>query len=161
MKTVVIYDSVFGNTKIVAETIGNTLKNQCETQIVHVDQISPAHLKQTDLLILGSPTRGFEPTKPVVNYLKGIHQKDYPAIKIAVFDTRMDIVKVNNKILTFFVKIRGYALDTMEKIVRKNGFSIFHPGEGFFVEDSEGPLSTGEQQRAETWANSVYQKSLT
>ncbi len=157
MKTIVVYDSVFGNTKKVAETIGETIGDLGEVETIQINQLTLEKLKTAQLLIIGSPTRGFEPTKPVANSLKEIKHQIYPDLKIAVFDTRMDIVKVNNKVLTFFVKFRGYAVDSMEKIILKNGFTVFHPGMGFFVEESEGPVTTGEFEKAQTWATSVYQ----
>jgi menaquinone-dependent protoporphyrinogen IX oxidase len=83
---------------------------------------------------------------------------DYPTLKIACFDTRIDVKKVNNKILNIFVKFRGYALDSMEKILTKNGFILAHSGIGFFVDDSEGPLSAGETDKAVRWANELMEK---
>jgi hypothetical protein len=72
----------------------------------------------------------------------------------------MDVKKVNNKVLNFFVKFRGYALDTMEKIGKKNGFSLAHSGIGFIVEDSEGPLADGEIEKAVEWSNRLMERSL-
>ncbi len=160
MKAVVVYDSFFGNTAKIAETIGSTLEKKYEVHAISVNQLNKVDLKHAQLLIVGSPTRAFEPTKPIVSFLRPLKAADYPSLKVAFFDTRMDVKKVNNKVLNFFVKFRGYALDTMEKIGKKSGFSSAHLGIGFIVEDSEGPLADGEIEKAVQWSNDLLERSL-
>ena len=126
MKACVVYDSIFGNTAKIAEIIGTTLKEGYEVQIISASQLKPISLKDLQLLVIGSPTRAFEPTKPIITALRNLKAVDYPTLKIACFDTRIDVKKVNNKILNIFVKFRGYALDSMEKILTKNGFILAH-----------------------------------
>ncbi|MAT40784.1 MAG: nitric oxide synthase [Anaerolineaceae bacterium] len=160
MKACVVYDSFFGNTAKMAEIIGANLIERYEVQIISVNQLKPVVLKDLQLLVVGSPTRGFEPTKPIKNVLQNIQAVDFPHLQIVCFDTRMDIKKINNKILNFFVKFRGYALDSMEKIVKHNGFSIIHPGMGFFVDESEGPLGEGEEKKAGQWAHKIMRIAI-
>lgn len=155
MKACVVYDSFFGNTAKMAEIIGANLKERYEVQIISVNQLKPILLKDLQLLVVGSPTRGFEPTKPIKNVLQNIQAVDFPHLQIVCFDTRIDIKKVNNKILNLFVKFRGYSLDTMEKIIKNNGFPIIQPGMGFFVDESEGPLGRGEEKKAEQWTSEI------
>jgi hypothetical protein len=74
---------------------------------------------------------------------------------VAVFDTRIDVVKINNIILNIFVKFCGYAVDTMEKIVRNNSLRLVGEGKGFFVEESEGPLRVDETNKAAQWVRDI------
>ena len=57
MKTLVVYDSVFGNTekiaKAMAEAIGGEAKQVASVQASDLDGV--------DVLLAGSPTRGFPP----------------------------------------------------------------------------------------------------
>lgn len=59
--------------------------------------------------------------------------------RVAVFDTRIDIEKVNSKCPTFMVKHFGYATDTMLKQLKKRGYQDIKEAY-FYVDESEGPL---------------------
>lgn len=74
-----------------------------------------------------------------------------------VYDTRIDVVKVDNKVLTFFEKHRGNAVSSMKKWVEKDAPGMLLASEGFFVLDSEGPLDEGEEARAAEWAKIALQ----
>ncbi len=63
----------------------------------------------------------------------------------------MDIDKTDSNFLKFMEKRFGYSNDTMEKIMRrKKAPKVKY--DKFFVEDSEGPLSDGEIERAKEFA---------
>lgn len=62
MKVLIVYDSVFGNTEQIAQTIGNALSSQEDVEILRVGNVKPEKLTGSELLIVGSPTRGFRPT---------------------------------------------------------------------------------------------------
>lgn len=66
MKTLVIYDSVFGNTEKVAQAIAAALG----TQAVPVSQVEAGQMQGLDLLVAGSPTRKFSPTEGISKLLK-------------------------------------------------------------------------------------------
>jgi flavodoxin len=71
MKTLIVYDSVFGNTQKIAQAIAGAL------DCLDVLQVVNANLNQLsglDLLIVGSPTRGFRPTPAITAFLKSIPQ---------------------------------------------------------------------------------------
>ncbi|MGB7595434.1 MAG: flavodoxin family protein [Erysipelotrichaceae bacterium] len=151
MKTLVIYDSVFGNTKMIAEAI--TLGLNEDAKALHVSEATK-DFEGIGLLIVGSPTRGFRPTPAITAFLKSIPAGKLDGIKIAAFDTRMDIKKVNNKFLTFMVKLSGYAVEKIEKqLIAKGGTSL--GTEWFCVSASEGPLLEGETDRAASWAGGL------
>ena len=59
MKTLVIYDSVFGNTEKIAQAIAAVLG----IQAIPVSQADGGQLRELDLLVIGSPTRGFRPAE--------------------------------------------------------------------------------------------------
>ena len=54
MKTLVVYDSLYGNTKAVAQAIGEALPG--EVTVVHVGEASASGLNAHDLLVVGAPT---------------------------------------------------------------------------------------------------------
>ena len=76
-------------------------------------------------------------------------------MKVAAFDTRLDVKKVKNVILTFMESIFGYAAEKIGKaLVSKGGAQVVKP-EGFFVDASEGPITTGELERAVEWGEKI------
>ena len=68
MKVLVIYDSFFKNTEQIAQSIGNSFNPLEDVKIFRVDEIDSNQLT-TDLLIIGSPTRGFSPTPAILNFI--------------------------------------------------------------------------------------------
>jgi flavorubredoxin len=67
MKTLVIYDSFFGNTEKIALEIGAGFGERGEVETLPVSQVTPEKVQGLDSLIVGSPTRGFRPTKRFQN----------------------------------------------------------------------------------------------
>ena len=151
MKALVVYDSVFGNTEKVAQKMGEAL----EAQAVRVGDVKPEHLTGLDALIVGSPTRAFSPTPATKKWLKSLAANSLKDIKVAAFDTRVDVHEVDSKVLTGFVKVFGYAAKPIGDILIKKGGDLGLPPEGFFVNDSEGPLRDGELERAAEWAKQI------
>jgi flavodoxin len=155
MTTLIVYDSVFGNTEQVAQVIGQTLGALGETEVLRVTQAAPARLEGVTLLVAGSPTRGFRPTEATVKFLSDIPQGALEGVRVAAFDTRISIRDANNAVLNVFVKIFGYAAQPIADRLVKKGGALVVPAEGFFVKGTEGPLKDGERERAAAWARAI------
>jgi flavodoxin I len=141
MKKIVIYDSYFGNTQTIAEAIAKELEcDSIKVQIFNEDVIN-----NYDLVVLGSPTRKFGPTKEIKNLAKLIEGH---GTKVALFDTRIDVKDELPKILLRMIKKKGYSNDTLEKILRKKHVPIVIYSGEFLVGDKEGPLKEGELEKA-------------
>jgi len=61
MKTLIVYDSFFGNTEKIAQAIGNSLSAKENIETLRVSEVKPEQLIGLELLIVGSPTRVFKP----------------------------------------------------------------------------------------------------
>jgi flavodoxin len=151
MKSLVIFDSVFGNTEKVACAIGEAL----ESQALSVNTVTPKDIQGIGLLIVGSPTRGFRPTKAITDFIRHLSEKELKGVEVAAFDTRVRITDVNSKVLTFMVNIFGYAAQPIANALMGKGGKLVAEPEGFFVEDKEGPLFIGELDRAQDWAREI------
>jgi flavodoxin I len=155
MKSIVIYDSMYGNTEKIARAIGKVMQTRGAVRVISIKEASLADVKGTDLLLVGSPTQAFNMLPAVKTWLKNLPKGSLTGIKVAAFDTRMDVKKVNNKFLTFMESFSGYAAEKIGKaLVNKGGSPVVKP-EGFFVDGSEGPITTGELKRAEQWAGKL------
>jgi len=151
VKALVVYDSVFGNTEKVAQAMGTAL--ECEVR--RITEVTPEQLAGLDALIVGSPTQAFQALKPVKAFLKSIPVGSLKGVKVAAFDTRMDVKEVNNAVLTVFAKAFGYAAEPIGKQLVKKGGVQAVPPEGFIVNGEKGPLRDGELERAAAWAQKI------
>ncbi|KUO70182.1 MAG: hypothetical protein APF77_03840 [Clostridia bacterium BRH_c25] len=151
MKALVVYDSIFGNTEKIAQAIGDSLGSQESVEIVRVTDLKTGQLADVNLLIVGSPTRAFKPTKAIVDFLIKIPLNALNGVNVVAFDTRINSTDVNSRLLNGFVRIFGYAAKPIaDKLEKKGGKLIIQP-EGFYVKESEGPLKEGELDRAADW----------
>jgi flavodoxin I len=148
MNSLVIFTTMYGNTEKIARAIAQVLG----ASALSVKEVSLDKLTGIDLLVVSSPTQAFNMLPAMKAWLKELPDGGLKGLKVAAFDTRLDIKKVKNVILTFMESIFGYAAEKIGKaMVKKGGTQVVKP-EGFFVDASEGPITTGELERAVEWA---------
>jgi flavodoxin len=156
MKALVIYDSVYGNTERIAQAIATALGSPEEVTTLRAGMAKPERLAGAELVIVGSPTQRMRPIPPVSDLLAAIPRGGLRNVKAAAFDTRIaqsEIDKVG--ILAFFVRIFGFAADTIAGKLRRKGATLVAPPQGFIVQGTEGPLQAGELERAAEWAKRI------
>jgi flavodoxin I len=144
MKSLIVYDSVHGNTEKIAHVIGDALVG--EAAVLRAGQVTAARLIGYDLLIIGAPTHGGRPTEPVQELLNSIPASALKGAHVAAFDTRTP---------QKWVRIFGYAAIRIADRLKKLGATVVAPPEGFFVKGTEGPLLDGEIERAAEWAKRI------
>jgi flavodoxin I len=144
MKTLVIYDSLYANTKAVAQAIGNAMAGDVEVH--HVSQVEAANLQGYDLLIVGAPTHGGRPAEAVQAFFDQAPPDAFAGMKAAAFDTRLTAK---------WVRIFGYAAPRIAGRLEQGGGTLVGPPAGFFVKGRKGPLKSGELERAAVWAQGL------
>lgn len=153
MRSLVVYDSQYGNTKLIAEGIGAALEVSGRVLVMHCSDVQPGDLMGINRLIVGSPTQQLTATSAILNWIKTIPRNGLKGVKAAAFDTRFTEEMINNiKVLPFFVRIFGYGAKPISDRLEKKGAEIVLPPEGFYVADTEGPLLEKELERATRWA---------
>jgi flavodoxin len=155
MKTLIVYDSFFGNTEKIAQAMGSALGLQGGSEVIKVSSLKPDQLQGIDLLIVGSPTRGFRPSEGIMAFLKGLAVNSLKGTKVAAFDTRMKLSFSKPLIIGFFLDRAGYAAKPIADGLKKAGGVLAALPEGFLVKASEGPLYEGEIARAAAWAKTI------
>lgn len=154
MKTVIVYDSVFGNTEKIALAIREALTAD-SVVTVKPEEVRPAHLAGVKMLIVGSPTRAFQPTKAVAAFIKNLPPDSLTGVGFLAFDTRMSKDDVDSRMLRAGIRLFGYAAATIAKKLQKKKGALLAAPEGFYVDGYEGPLKPGELTRAKAWARSA------
>jgi flavodoxin len=147
MNSLVIYDSKFGNTKRVAEKVGVVLA----APAINVSEVGPESIAGLDLLVLGSPTQGGRPTQAIQEFLRQLPADALRGVRVAAFDTRINS-RDHGPFLRVLTGVIGYAAGRMTSSLESHGGTAATKPEGFIVEDTEGPLEEGEEERASAWA---------
>lgn len=155
MKALIVYDSYFGNTEKIAQAMGGVLGLQEGSTVVKVSNLKPEQLKGVELLIVGSPTRGFRPSEGIKAFLKGLPVDRLKGVRVAAFDTRIKTSDIKQGVLRFFVNVMGYAAKPIADGLVKKGGNLSASPDGFYVKKSEGPLYEGELERAVAWVKSI------
>jgi flavodoxin len=155
MKTLVVYDSVWGNTEKIAQAVGRALAAIGEVKVLRAGEAKPGDFAGNDLVIVGSATQKFTSLPAMKKLLRELPAGALPGVRVAAFDTRLEVAKQKSRLLKFLVKIFGYSAEKMSKtLVKKGGTEAIAP-EGFFVDGTQGPLKAGELERAAAWAGSL------
>ena len=160
MKAFVIYDSKYGNAEDVAISIGNALKPLMHVGIVRVADLEPELVEGLDFLIIGAPTLSFHASRLTKRFLVGIPKAEFKKMRILVYDTRTSPENTNSSFFLRIIDRFGYAAEGMKDILEKRGAKLIAAPEGFYVEDAEGALLEGEEERAVNWALQAVKKEI-
>jgi len=144
MKTLVVYDSVYGNTEKIARAIGDAISG--EVEVVHASAVNSSGLDAYGLLVVGGPTHAGRATQAMKDFLKNIPASAVAGTPVAAFDTRLT---------TRWVKIFGFAAGRIASSLEKLGGRLAVPPKPFYVVGGEGPLRDGEVERAADWAREI------
>ena len=145
MRTLIVYDSVHGNTEIIARAIGDALAG--DVSVRRADEVSAAEVKAVDLLIVGSPTHGGWFTEAIKGWLDQLPATSPQGIRGAAFDTRTPP--------TILSRVFGYAAPRIATRLERRGVTLLMPPEGFLVTGIKGPLREGELMRAASWGQEI------
>lgn len=155
MKTIVIFDSIYGNTKAIAESIAQGIVG--DVRILNVKDADISELNNLDLLIVGSPTHGGRPSKDTKVFLDSIPKNALKNIRVAAFDTGIS-QEGKGFFMRTIINIFNYAAKPISRNLEKKGGIVIAEPDGFIVEGREGPLKPGELERATRWAREISQK---
>jgi Flavodoxin len=165
MKIVIVYESMFGNTKAIAEGIAEGLREAGEVRFGSVDELSTAETRDATLIVAGGPTHAhgmarpnahqsvakmdpqpkYGPVLPGRESLRGwLERLPEGRAVAAAFDTRFDKPKW----------LTGSAAKKIARRMRAKGYPIIGT-QSFLVETRGGPLADGERQRAVAWGRGL------
>jgi len=168
MRAVVVYESMYGNTHLVADAIGTGLETAFDVWVVPVSQADPAVLDGADLIVAGGPTHvhgmsreatrkaAVEAADKLESPLEaepdaagpGLREwfaslGRYP-VKAAAFDTRMHGPAA----------LTGRASKGVARLFRAHGFEVIAEPESFLV-TKQDRLEPHETTRAREWGTKL------
>jgi AcrR family transcriptional regulator len=157
MHAIVVYFSVYGNTRNVAETIAETLSSAGDAHAVAISELDPAQLTDAGLVVFGSPTHYQNLPKDVRALLDELPRRALHGTRVAAFDTSVEMWR---PLLWMTAAHR-----LLPKLRQLGGTKAIGP-QTFFVERAEDPqtgqrqdrLSEGELDRAREWAVSILER---
>lgn len=159
MRTVVVYDSLYGNTAAIARAVADGLADAVGPgrPVEVATTVDAVDLAGVDLLLVGGPTHGANPSPRTRQFVEGLSAEALTGVAVAAFDTRTDprtLTGVTRMLGRVFDRL-GYAAPTILGMLEAKGGLPVVEGEGFIVEDKGGPLRDGEVERARSWATRV------
>jgi flavodoxin len=142
MKALVVYDSKFGNTEVLAREIAQGLGG---ADALFCRDVRERELEGVDLLVVGGPTQGHGLSPDLRTFLDRLAVERVKDMRFAAFDTR----------LTWPRLLAGSAAAQAAKRLTKKGAHMLVGPESFLVKEGKGPLLDGELSRAKEWAMQV------
>lgn len=131
--------------------------------VLPVDDAAPAHVSPADLLLVGAPTPSLgrgrastrrdgrtadRPPTGVREWLAELSLSPAPfGSQAAAFTTRPSS------------RFAGSAARGIARGLRRAGYQVLAPPEGFVVQATTGPLRDGEHDRARAWARCLVIRS--
>ena len=147
MKGIVVYDSSHGNTKKIAETIAETLKESgLEVYNFYVKDVKKLSTKDYDFIVLGSPTRFGTMSFTVKGFLGKVKSKEWMNKPFAAFDTEL---RENIE------KKEGSAAEKIAEKLREKQMNQMLPVLKAVVLGMKGPLQEGETERTKEYARKL------
>lgn len=164
MRALVVYESMYGNTHVIATHIAAGLRDRHEVSLVSVANATAELVAQADLLVVGAPTHihGLPTASSRQAARKAAAKPDSgltldpdsggPALRdwlagradghglAAAFDTRLTGAPV----------LTGRASRGLAKLLRRHGYRLVAPPESFVV-TKLNTLVDGESSRARRW----------
>ncbi|MGW0486025.1 flavodoxin family protein [Nonomuraea sp. NPDC003214] len=159
MDALVVYESMFGNTRKIAEAVAEGLATRMRAEVTEVGT-APSHVgPEIALLVVGGPTHAFSMSRastrrsaaeqaagPLVSPGRGVREwlaalsTSSAALGSAAFDTR--VAKP---------RLPGSAAQAVARRLRRLGIRSVAPVQSFYVTGTQGPLVEGELDRARRW----------
>ncbi|MCP2248036.1 flavodoxin family protein [Lentzea aerocolonigenes] len=158
-RALVVYESMFGNTGLVAEAVAEGLRTGMTVDLVEVGSAPPVLGEEVELLVVGGPTHAFSMSKPGTRADAARQGADARAAAGAGLREWVDQVGKGTArpvVVAFDTKVKrprlpGSAARAALTRLRRAGFRTVKPAENFYVGGTKGPLVDGELDRARNW----------
>jgi flavodoxin len=144
VKSLVVYESRYGNTAQIARAIAAALEAAGAARLVEAADPAAFEVAGIDLLVVGGPTEGHGVSQTLRARLDGLPPDALAGVAAAAFDTRMKWPAL----------LSGSAAKGIAKALERVGARPAAPPESFLVTGGKPDcLVAGEPERARAWAS--------
>jgi len=155
MKGIVVYDTSYGNTRKIAETIADTLKESgIEVDLFDVKNVKKLSGKDYDFFVLGSPTKFGTMSFTIKFFLGKVKSEEWLNKPFAAFDTEnpenVEKSRIENK--------EWSAAEKIAEKLREKKMNQLLPVLKTLVLGQKGPLVEGEVDRTKDYARQLAAK---
>jgi hypothetical protein len=176
MDVVVIYESMFGNTRVIAEAVAAGVREadpDARVKVLAVAEAVPDSIGAVALVVVGAPTHMLGMSRPSTRKKvgeaaspdsghhataepgaegPGVREwlealpRPLPGHMAAAFDTRLPF------------PLAGGAARSIARGLHRRGYDVVASPAGFIVDGTEGPVRAGERDRAREWGAGLVQR---
>jgi len=147
VKVFVVYDTKYGNTKLVAEKIIEGMREVegIETKLSELKEVDFDKLSYYDAILIGSPNHFGGPTRGVTEFIDNLGKLNLKGKLSAVFDTYLG--------KGFFEK----AVKKMEKRINEKvpSLKLITSGLSIRVRGAKGPIVEGELPKCKDFGKKI------
>ena len=167
MRAVIIYESMYGNTHLIAEAIARGLQPGNEVAAVPVARVTRDLLDGADLVVAGGPTHmhGMSKASTRKAAVEQAHKKGQPPIDAdaegpGLSDWFGSLGRMSASAAAFDTRLAGPAVFTgraakgIARLLERHGFTLIAEPESFLV-TSDNTLRPGEEDRAQEWGEAL------
>lgn len=175
MNVVIVYESLFGNTRLVAEAIASGAKEADPVATVRaytVSELEPEEALDADVVIVGGPThllgmsrsssrrRAFELAGKQASTEAGVTtEPGAPGPGVREWLKTLPMARPRRSAAAFDTRLpsplAGGAARGIARRLLRHGYQLAAKPEGFVVEGTQGPLRDGDLDRARAWGAEV------
>lgn len=157
MTALIVVESMFGNTRRIAERIAATLSERIDVRVVDVAKAPTLVPAETTLLVVGGPTHAFGMSRTSTRQSALQQGADADATRgirdwLAEVDGASGVPAVAFDTRTDHRFVPGRAARGASHQLAKLGCLIVEAPVSFHVTGTEGPLADGEEERATAFA---------
>lgn len=150
MNGIVVYDSYYGNTKLVALAIAEQIKSEGHNaELVNLREGRPKQVS-ADFMFIGSPTRIGKMTRKTKKFIKKIDRTTWGTKPVVAFDTYMLATDDSERMRRWTEYGAGYMIYDM---LKELGFSVRSPPLKCLVDDVKGPLASDALDKAKKYTH--------
>jgi flavodoxin len=146
VKAIIVYDTKYGNTKLVAEKImeGIGEVEGIETTLSDVKDTDPKKAADYDAILIGTPTHFGGPVRGIKKFIDKLGKLDTKAKWVAVFDTYLGE--------DFEKSVKKMEKRISEKVPK---LKIITSGLSIRVDGMKGPVTDGEFPKSKEFGKKI------
>jgi len=168
MRAVVVYESMFGGTKAVAEAAANGISSRMETRVVRAADAMSQQFEGVDLVVVGAPTHAHGLPRPSTrkeapNYVKkangDLMLEPGADSVVGVREWLSSVQRLDARCAAFDTRangpgfLTGRASKRIARVLKKHGASLVASPQSFLTKGNK--LVSGELERASAWGESL------